>query len=188
MEGDDGQYYLKGGIILIPGFWRIEDKFNMPLAQIHLSGDVPKFKEKLQHSMERFFQKMTPQHPVLRYNYFIQTDGELAWSPSIGPEDKFGIGWENARPNPPIEQIHFRSERQTLRRLPRTGAILFTIRPYFIPVIEIAKEPGVPGRLASAIRSWPDDVAQYKGKKAYEDVLLKYLDEKHKEQCDKEYN
>ena len=97
---------------------------------------------------------------------------------------KFGIGWDNALPNPPVEQIHFRSERQTLRRLPRTGAILFTIRPYFIPLVEIAKEEGVPGRLASAIRSWPDDVARYKGKKAYEDVVLNYLDEKHQEQCD----
>ena len=184
MEGTDGQYYLKAGVILIPGFWRLQDKFNMPLAQIHLSGDVPQFKEKLQHSMERYFQKMTPQHAIVRYNYFIQTDGELAWSSSIGPEDQFGIGWDNAISNPPIDKIHFRSERQTLRRLPRTGGILFTIRPYFIPVVEIAEEPGVPGRLASAIRSWPDDVARYKGKMAYEDVLLKYLDEKHQQQCD----
>jgi len=134
--------------------------------------------------MERYFQKMTPQHSIVRYNYFIQTDGELAWSSSIGHEDTFGIGWENAKPNPPIENIHFRSERQTLRRLPRTGALLFTIRPYFIPVVEIAEEPGVPERLASAIRSWPDDVARYKGKQAYGDVILKYLDEKHQQQCD----
>jgi hypothetical protein len=76
------------------------------------------------------------------------------------------------------------SERQTLRRLSRKGAILFTIRPYFISLIEIAEEPGVPGRLASAIRSWPDDVAHYKEKEAYQDILLKYLDEKHQEQCD----
>jgi alpha-1,2-mannosyltransferase len=184
IEGSDGQYYLKAGSILLPGFWRLEDKFNMPLAQIHLSGDVPKFKEKLQYSMERFFQKMTPENSVVRYNYFIQTDGELAWSSSIGPEDTFGVGWQNAKPNPPVENIHFRSERQTLRRLPRTGAILFTIRPYFIPLIEIAEESGVPGRLASAIRSWPDDVAQYKGKEAYQDIVLKYLDEKHQQQCD----
>ncbi|CAF1691510.1 unnamed protein product, partial [Adineta ricciae] len=141
--------------------------------------DVPKFEEKLKFSMERFFQKLAPQHPVVRYNYFIQTDGNLAWSSSIGCEDQFGIGWNNAKRNPPIEQIHFRSERQTLRRLPRSGAILFTIHPYFIPLIEIAQEPGVPGRLASAIRSWPDDVSHYKGKQAYEDVILKYLDEKH---------
>ena len=182
IEGSDGQYYLKAGALLLPGFWRLEDKFNMSLAQIHTSGDVPKFKEKLQNSMERFFQKMTPQKAVIRNNYFIQTDGELAWSSSIGSEDTFGIGWQNAQLNPPIENIHFRSERQTLRRLPRSGAILFTIRTYFIPVVEIAEEPGVPGRLASAVRSWPDDVAHYKGKKAYEDVLLKYLDEKHEKQ------
>ncbi|CAF1038714.1 unnamed protein product [Rotaria magnacalcarata] len=183
IEGSDGQYYLKAGSITIPGFWRLRDKFNMPLAQIHISGDVPKFQEKLQHSMERYFQRMSPEHPVIRHNYFIQTDGELAWSSSIGPEDTFGIGWQNAKPNPSIEKIHFRSERQTLRRLPRSGAILFTIRPYFIPIVEMVKEAGVPGRLASAIRSWPDDVARYKGKIAYEDVLLKYLDEQQEQQC-----
>ncbi|CAF1427431.1 unnamed protein product [Rotaria sordida] len=183
IEGTDGQYYLKAGSIILPGFWRLEDKFNMPLAKIHISGDVPKFKEKLQFSMERFFRKLTPESPVIRHNYFIQTDEHLAWSESIGSEDTFGIGWDNAQPDPPIEKIHFRSERQTLRRLPRSGAILFTIHPYFIPITEIAEEPGIPGRLASAIRSWPEDVAHYRGKKAYEHILLKYLDEKHTEQC-----
>jgi alpha-1,2-mannosyltransferase len=183
IEGDDGQYYLKAGAIPLPGFWRLEDKFNMSLTEIHTSGNVPKFREKLQQSMERFFQKMMPEHPVVRYNYSIQTDGELAWSSSVGSEDTFGIGRKDARQNPPIENIHFRSERQVLRRLPRSGAILFTIRTYFLPIIDIAQEPGVPGRLASALRSWPDEVVRHKGRKVYEDVLLKYLDEKHAEQC-----
>ena len=56
--------------------------------------------------------------------------------------------------------LRLRVERQTLRRLPRTGAIVFTIRVYLTPIEELAKEPGVPGRMASAIRSWPDDVAR----------------------------
>ena len=183
IEGNDGQYYLKAGAIPLPGFWRLEDKFNMSLTEIHTSGEVPKFREKLQQSMERFFQKMVPERAVVRYNYSIQTDGELAWSKSLGSEDMFGIGRKDARKNPPIESIHFRCERQVLRRLPRSGAILFTIRTYFHPVIDIAQEPGVPGRLASALRSWPDDVVRHKGRKAFEDVLLKYLDEKHAEQC-----
>jgi hypothetical protein len=67
--------------------------------------------------------------------------------------------------------------------LPRSGAILFTIRTYFHPIIDIAQELNVPGRLASALRSWPDDIVRHKGRKIYEDVLLKYLDEKHAEQC-----
>jgi hypothetical protein len=39
----------------------------------------------------------------------------------------------------------------------------------------------VPGRLASAIRSWGDDVSKYKGKERYEDILLEFLDKKHKQ-------
>lgn len=59
---------------------------------------------------------------------------------------------------------------------------MFTIRTYFHPVTEICKEPYVPGRLASAVRSWDDDVSRYKGKEMYGDVLLEYLDRKHEEQ------
>ena len=40
----------------------------------------------------------------------------------------------------------------------------------------------MPGRLASAVRSWGEDVSRYKGKERYEEVLLEYLDAKHREQ------
>lgn len=39
-----------------------------------------------------------------------------------------------------------------------------------LPVKEICQEKWVPGRFASAIRSWGDDVARYKGLRAYKDV------------------
>lgn len=57
--------------------------------------------------------------------------------------------------------VFLRTERQTLRRLPKTGAIVFTIRVYQTRVTDLAGEPGVPGRLASSIRGWSEDVAQY---------------------------
>ena len=56
--------------------------------------------------------------------------------------------------------VWLRTERQTLRRLPRTGAIVFTIRVYLTPLEQLVREPDVPGRMASAIRSWPEDVAK----------------------------
>ena len=68
--------------------------------------------------------------------------------------------------------------------MPKSGAIVFTIRTYFHPITEICKEPCVPGRLASAIRSWGDDVSRYKGRERYGDVLLEYLDKMHKEQAE----
>lgn len=114
--------------------------------------------------------------------YFLQVDNSLPWSPSIGDEDSEGIGWFTTEKNKAIQHHHFRSERQSLRRLPRTGGVVFTIRTYFVPVMEIAKEPYVPGRLASAVRSWGDDVARYKGRERYQDVLLEYLDREHEKQ------
>lgn len=56
-----------------------------------------------------------------------------------------------------IEHVQMRTERQTLRRLPRSGAIVFTVHTYVVPVVTMAKEAGVPARLVSALRSWPED-------------------------------
>ncbi|KAJ5753108.1 hypothetical protein N7520_010025, partial [Penicillium odoratum] len=182
IEKPDGEYYLLAGAILLAGFWRLSDKFGMPLSEIHTSGDVPQFQEKLERGMKNFFRRLKPEEPVLRNNYFIQVDDQLAWSPSIGSEDAEVVSWNTAEKNKAIEQHFFRSERQSLRRLPRSGAVVFTIRTYFEPITEIVREDYVPGRLASAIRSWGDDVSRYKGKEKYQEVLLEYLDRKHDEQ------
>ncbi|KAH8177784.1 alpha-1,2-mannosyltransferase [Sarocladium implicatum] len=186
LPGEDGQYYLLSGAILLAGFWRLKDKFGMPLSEIHKSGDVPQFREKLETGMNKFFARLRPEELYSRFNYFIQVDDELAWSSSIGPEDgpDGARGWDAAEKDKAIEHHWFRSERQTLRRLPRTGAVVFTIRTYFVPVKEMATEEYVPGRLASAIRSWGGDVGRYKGREKYERVLLAYLDQAHQEQVD----
>ncbi|EMF12472.1 uncharacterized protein SEPMUDRAFT_85505 [Sphaerulina musiva SO2202] len=184
-EREDGIYYFLAGSILLAGFWRLEDKFGMGLPEIHTSGHVPGYESKLHKGMTNAFRRMMPDKVVLRHNYFIQVDEDLAWSYSIGDEDHDGHGWFTAEKNKAIEHHWFRSERQSLRRLPRSGGIVFTIRTYFHPITEIAEEPYVPGRLASAVRSWGEDVSQYKGKERYGDVLLEYLDRKHEEQVAK---
>jgi len=187
-ERPDGQYYLLAGSILLAGFWRLSDKFGMPLSEIHTSGDVPGFRSKLEKGMTNFFRRVQPNAPVLRNNYFLQVDDELAWSSSIGSEDadaySQAIGWDSAQKNRAIGHHYFRSERQSLRRLPRSGGVVFTIRTYFEPVTKVAAEAGVPGRLASGVRSWGDDVARYKGRERYGDVLLEYLDGEHRRQVE----
>jgi len=185
IERPDGQYYLLAGAVLLAGFWRLEDKYGMVLSEIHTSGDVPQFREKLEKGMMNFFRRLKPEELVARNNYFLQVDDDLAWSNSIGSEDSDGISWNTAEKNRAIEHHFFRSERQTLRRLPKSGGVVFTIRTYFHPITEVAQEDYVPGRLASAVRSWGDDVSRYKGKEKYQDVLLEYLDAKHQEQLDR---
>lgn len=184
IERPDGQYYLLAGAILLAGFWRLEDKFGLPLSEIHTSGDVPQYKERLEKGMLNMFKRLQPEKPVLRNNYFIQVDGNLAWSESLGSEDEEGINWASAGMVQGVGKVHFRSERQSLRRLSRSGGIVFTIRTYFHPITEICKEPFVPGRMASAMRSWGDDVSHYKGKAQYAHAVLEYLDAMHQKQVD----
>ncbi|KAG6865724.1 hypothetical protein C0991_012370 [Blastosporella zonata] len=197
IEGSDGKYYFQSGAITVAGFWRIGDKIGLPLDEIHTTGSVPRYKEKLQTSMERFFRRLAVDKPVARNNYFFQVvkppapEGvedldpeELAWAESShGPEDDF-LGTHPAeqptRPIPTPSNIRLRSERQTLRRLPRTGAILFGIRTYLTPIEQLAQEPGVARRLAGALRGWGEDIGEYKGKNGggWWDVVLDYLDKK----------
>lgn len=189
-ERPDGQYYLLAGSILLAGFWRLQDKFGMPLSEIHTSGEVPGFRSKLEKGMMNFFRRIQPSQPVARNNYFIQVDDKLAWSSSIGSEDAEGgqqqmVGWSSAQKHKAIEHHYFRSERQSLRRLPRSGGVVFTIRTYLEPVVRIAREKGVPGRLASGVRSWGEDAARYKGREKYGEVLLEYLDRCHSEQVER---
>jgi hypothetical protein len=182
IEKPDGQYYLLAGAVLLAGFWRLSDKYGMSLADIHYSGDVPHFKEKLETGMMKFFKRLRCETFYTRNNYFIQVDDALAWSWSIGSEDEPTVSWATAEKDKPINQHWFRSERQSLRRLPKTGAVCFSIRTYFLPVTEMASEDYVPGRLASAVRSWDGAVSVYKGKEKYGNVLLDYLDKEHEKQ------
>lgn len=182
IEGTDGQYYLKAGAIILPGFWRFKDKVGLPLNAIHTTGDVPKYQEKLQTGMSKFFTRLTCEKPVVRNNYFIQTDSDLGWSSSIGDENSDVVGWYTAPEAATIDQLYFRSERQSLRRLPKTGAVVFTIRTYFLPITEMCEEPYIPRRLLDGIESWTDDVREYRGYEKFKDVILPYLKEKAAEQ------
>ncbi|EMD40976.1 hypothetical protein CERSUDRAFT_111549 [Gelatoporia subvermispora B] len=207
VEGTDGRYYLQAGAICIPGSWRLQDKIGLALDEIHIPA-VPQYATKLEMSMTRYFRRLPVDKPVVRNNYAFQIVSsvgateldptELAWARTMnGDEDTPKFEWERglhirSEAEEKEERKHvvtpetliLRTERQTLRRLPRTGAIVFTIRVYQTLVEELAKEPGVPGRLASAIRSWPEDVAKYKARTSYEDIAL-YLDQCHAEQVKK---
>ncbi|KAJ7089763.1 hypothetical protein B0H15DRAFT_839160 [Mycena belliarum] len=199
VEGSNGGYYFQAGAICVPGFWRMEDKLGMRLDEIHLSGNVPQYKEKLHTSLERFFRRISVSKPVVRNNYFVQISpppsatpsvdpDELAWGETtLGSEDHYGGSKGSSYGRPPDlvvspQTLRLRTERQTLRRLPRTGAVVFTIRTYLVPVEELVREPGVAARFASAVRSWPEEVKEYKGESRYSDVLVRYLEEMADEQ------
>ncbi|KAG5665540.1 hypothetical protein KAF25_009665 [Fusarium avenaceum] len=179
VEEEDGEYHLDAGAVCLPGFWRLSEKFRMSLDTLHIEAKVPHYQAKLQKSMNRFFKGMLPEKAVVRNNFFIQLDDGLHWSHRMGDQSSNEVAsWETANNEGlTIDDLYFRSERQSLRRLPRSKALLFTVRTYFEPITTIAQEPHVPGRLAEAIDNWDEEHSTYKGKHNWADILLPYLHE-----------
>lgn len=77
-EKPDGQYYLLAGAVCLAGFWKLEDKLGMSLNDIHWSGDVPGYRDKLQKGMNNFFTRVQPNGPVQRVSQYLEEDASLA--------------------------------------------------------------------------------------------------------------
>ncbi|EXJ81795.1 hypothetical protein A1O1_07860 [Capronia coronata CBS 617.96] len=192
----DGQYQLSAVMFGIGGGQRLKDKLGRSLADLHYGGQVPHFKEQLQVPLDRFLSKLKVDGPIVRHTTALTIHDELHWPEvTMGPEDDWdpvirgpAIGSKGATtfkpPHPilDISSLWHRTERQTLRRLPKSGTIVWSVHTYVNPLASILKEPGIPGRLASLVRSWDDELAAHKGRHLYADVLLPHLDALHSEQ------
>ena len=69
-----------------------------------------------------------------------------------------------------------RVERQTLRRLPRSGDVAFGIRTYVAPLGEAIDSPEAARALAGRIREMPEPMARYKSIWPIKEPLLAWLD------------
>lgn len=149
MEKCEGEYRLTAASLCSPSHWRLEDKFNCSLREIH--DEIPNFHETLTPRIDRFFEYLKPEHPVVRFNWALQADDQLnpveLDIPSVNRDTR----------------LFYRSERQTLVRLPDTGAIAFTIRVYLHPLELLANKPGALAALLAAIDKTSPALAHYKG-------------------------
>lgn len=165
-RGPNG-YELAAAILCFPSHWRLADKLGRPMREIH--APVPGFGEQLGGPTDRFFAAIDPDRPVWRANWSIARDPELHKPgphgpiPPLGADDTGGNLW-------------LRVERQTLRRLPRSGDVLFTIRTYLRRIAEVAAEPDLARDLAARLRELPEAMARYKALPPIRDALLAWLD------------
>lgn len=163
-EGED-QYRLVGAAVAWPSDWTPADKLGLPLRALH--APIQGYEEQLASGVDHFMAKLKPGAIYGRCNWFIAPTGERRWV-AEPPERAFAhITAENAG-----EALFVRSERQTLRRLPETGAILFTIGIYVSPLGEL-NLPNVRG-LAAAVGSLVEGEGDRRGAGAYAEALIGY--------------
>lgn len=173
-DGAAGTPLIAGHLCFAAG-WCLDDMMGRSFLAIH--GRVPLFADRIGRSADLLMQRIKPGHPSGRVNWSLSTDPELDHSPrrySKWRQVAAGsITAENAG-----ERCYLRLERQTLSRLPRTRAVLFTIHTYRAPIGAVIAEdaPHRARRLAAVLRTMPPEMRQYKGMTPYIDHLLAYLD------------
>lgn len=174
-RGDDG-WRLAAGSLCFPSSWRLDEKFGRPLNEIHRP--VPGFGPgtRMTELIERMFDRLQVPQPVERHNWSLQSDAELYHPLS----DRERIARAANRPStlPDIAAGFIRVERQTLRKLPVCGDILFTIRIHLDPLAVLEKHPDGPRLAASFAEQLAGmDAAQldYKGLAADRDRLVSHL-------------
>jgi hypothetical protein len=131
---------------------------------------VPGFAERLGPTVDRFFQSTRAERPVWRANWSLVDTPELFLSPE-----------HRGRPAPVSakdagEHLWLRVERQTLRRLPSSGDVLFTIRTHVAPLAEALRTPTAAVALAARVRDLPEDLARYKSIAPIRAPLLAWLE------------
>ena len=162
----DGPVFSAGSLCF-PSRWRLSEKIGRPLAAVH--GPVPHYADRLAAPVDRFMRHLRPSRLVARLNWSVVDDPAL-----FQPGGK----WRTAR-NDAItaenagENLFLRVERQTLRLLPTSAAVLFSIRVHVYPLDRAA-----PDRLAAAVRGLPEDIAAYKSLPSFRAALLAWLDNK----------
>jgi Haem-dependent oxidative N-demethylase, alpha subunit-like len=161
-------YRLTAAALCFPAHWRLSEKLGRPLDVIH--EPVPGFAERLAGPVDRFFDKLQASRPVWRVNWSLVDTPEL-YRPPEQRGRRRTLCAERAG-----EQLWLRVERQTLRRLPDSGAVLFGIRTYVEALATVTDDPAVAHALAGRVREMPPAMAAYKGIAAIREPLLEYLD------------
>ncbi|KAM7197826.1 Protein of unknown function (DUF3445) domain containing protein [Rhypophila sp. PSN 637] len=121
-------------------------KLAQGLKAIHVP--VPSY-SKIGPSMERFFARTTVDKPVKRLNWSVQTHTKL-FSPGMNHVHTEEADKVERDVEVDIEEARMRVELQTLTRLARTGALMFSFKTYLYGLDEIKGE-GLGGELADAI-------------------------------------
>lgn len=145
MESAGGEWRLTALSLTSPTFFSAGEVIGKSLAELH--GPVTGYETRFLRRVQRIFDGLRPELILQRRNWTLVNSPE-SFTPHAQPI-RARIG--DISPEAAGEALFLRVERQSLRRLARTGAALFTIRVWLAPLSDLRAEPA---RLAAFARAW----------------------------------
>ena len=129
LQKKDNEHVLTAAALCFPASWSLEEKFLKPLIDIHIP--VKAYDGNIAKRVQRLFDGLQINRPVWRFNALYYEDPNLFQPRSVN----------QPRKKPAPNQVnYFRSERQTLVKLPKTMAIVFGIHTFVLKFQNLEKD------------------------------------------------
>jgi len=167
-----GYYMAAAGVVF--SFSSLPEKLGQPIEFIH--APIPAYQEQLSKSLNLMFHKIKVEQPLWRNNWAIAMNGNLG-------EPMYGSDWTaNARhmeDDMDVSKMFLKVEYQTIRRLPKSDYILFTVRTFLDPISGLEQVDRQASLcLARSIRGMSPAMHRYKGigNGLSAESVLEYLD------------
>jgi hypothetical protein len=150
---------LQAASVCFPSRWSLVTKIGTTLDEIHRP--IPFYDDQLAQPTNSFFDRLKPERSFWRLNWTL-IDNPALHQPTM----------ERNPPQSDLSQWFFRVERQTLRRLARSGAIVFTIHNYVASARELCQRQADFGPLLlRSLDTTPEPMQEYKGWRGVADLL-----------------
>ncbi len=172
LDQRDGTLWMDAGMVTTQADWSLDFDLGMNFIEWH--GPVP-----LAHETGVFdralklLMNLRLNDPVRRLNWTMTIHSRLDTSPEQYPywgQDRSTVTLQNAG-----ELVHLRVELQGLWRLPRSNAIVFSIRCYLISMQELVTIPKWARRTHRVLKELHPTLIDYKGLTRYRSTAVAWL-------------
>lgn len=172
MRRRENGWQIAAAHLSFPSSWSLKEKFGRPMEEVHAA--VPGFQAGTRNAalVNRMFDSLHPDQPAERFNWSIN------WRHALFHPQTAKLPVEPSSTSVAANRAIIRVERQTLRKLPVSGDILFTIRIYLDPILAFATHPAgadLAERLAGQLEALTEAQVNYKGLAEKRDELVSCL-------------
>lgn len=167
-ERGDAPLRLTGAAVAFPTDWRLEEKIGKPVMAVHQPIDG--YAEQLGNAVDRFLDGLRPGAIFGRTNAFVVANGMLRYLPQDDPAQRFA----HVTPANAGQMLYVRCERETLRRLPKSGAVVFTIGVHVAPLGSLS-DAGV-SRVVQTLDGFEDGEGARRAAPHYAKALAAYAE------------
>lgn len=172
LDQRDDTLYADAGMVTCQADWSLA--FNVGMSWREWHGPVPRATELgVMDRALKYLLNLQLANPVRRLNWTMTVNPRLDTSPENFPKwgpDRGKVNAQNVG-----DLVNLRVELQTLFRLPRSNAILFSIRCYLMSLKDIATFPRWAKRLHRVQKTMHPDLIEYKGLTNYHPFVIEWL-------------